>query len=425
MSAITAQSSKSRAAKSSGSVLLLGNYRATIACARALKALDFHVIVGVADDLHGGAENSRACDEAWAHPAADDPEALSAALNRLLARRPDISVVYPVAEDYVRFVTARRADLPAHVVYAVTDAHSVNTLLAKAKAFDLARDAGVPVAPYRVVDNIDNLFAAARDIGWPVVVKPNASGRRIGDDKIILARDADDLRRQLTGWPDGQPDLMVQRCVSGDRYNVYFAARHATMIRLMIERTSRTDRADGSGLAVAGVTIPPDPALTGYTRALVEKLGYNGIGCAQFMVDADGAVNFLEINPRIDGNHALAERAGLGLTQLAIALAANAAEAEPWREGQIGLRYVWTHGELGGLLASLRNGSLRGLAIPLAAMRLLVSALRTDMHLTWSWRDPRPTLDAYLGSLARLVGRSQDKPQRGPSNMAARPNPNR
>lgn len=311
----------SKGAERGKSVLLLGNYRATIECARQLKTLNYHVIVGTSDDLHGGAESSRACDEVWQHPTSDRAEALLSSLGKFLAERADISVVFPVAEDYVRFLTAHREELPTHPIYAVTDENSVRVLLDKSRAFSLAKDIGVPVAPFEEVASLDALHDVAARVGWPVVVKPSSSGKRLGNEKIQMADTPEELAHQFAKWPASQQSLLVQRKTVGTRYNIYFAAEHGRLVRLMQEKTLRTDRLDESGLAVEGVTVPLDQHLARYTQSFATALSYNGIGCAQYLVDSNGETNFLEINPRIDGNHAVGERAGLELTRLAVALA--------------------------------------------------------------------------------------------------------
>ena len=101
----------------------------------------------------------------------------------------------------------------------------------------------------------------------------------------------------------------------------------------------------------------PDPDLQSYTLRLLESLNYTGIGCAQYLVDGTtGKVAFLEINPRVAGNHAVPEHCGLDLTNTMMELTLSGKPAETkLKFGRIGVRYTWLAGDLEGLKLALRN----------------------------------------------------------------------
>jgi hypothetical protein len=102
----------------------------------------------------------------------------------------------------------------------------------------------------------------------------------------------------------------------------------------------------------------------------------------------------LEINPRLGANFVISERAGLPLSRLALELARGGGPEVPrdaWRYER-GLRFAWTFGALSGCRFQLREGQIgRRQALRLMG-RAVIEALRADVHITWSWRDPLPSL---------------------------------
>ena len=384
----------------SGPVLLLGDYRPALTLARVLRREGRRVIVaGGADE--GATGWSRHCEAVLdlADPDAD-PTGFLDGLQRILAERPDIRVVLPLAESYVRTLATHAGALPSDVLLASPPAAAVGACLHKPALYTRAQDLGVPVAPFAIVRDHAALFAAADEVGYPMVVRPLASTRRIDGQKALVIEDGDALFRALPVWPKGQDGLLIQRKVEGPRHNLYFAAHRGRLIRLCEARILRTDRPDGTGLAVEGVTMEPDPGRLAHAAALVGDLDYTGVGCIQFLVEPGGASWLLEINPRIAGNHSVPEAAGLGLGRLAIRLAAGYGGEERLVVGRPGLRYAWTTGDLGGVRWLARSGASSA-DVARAALTALRTLCAADIHMTWSWTDPMPTVALIARGLTR------------------------
>ena len=387
-----------------GSILLVGNYRPTIPLAREFRARGYRVIAGLTDAPERGYASSRHVSELWSHPDPEvDPRAFLEALNAFVATRPEIVAVIPVAEDIVTLLNAHRDRLRRSSNYAMMAPDLIDLCLDKGRMLALAETVGVPQAPFRIVDRHEELATACGGIGFPVAIRPLHSHRKFGSRKTLLCRDHDELTALLPAWPGGHDRLIVQARVVGRRHNVYFAARDGDVFRLLETVADRTDHWDGTGLAVAGRIIEPSPALRWATEALLRAMNYTGIGCAQFLVDPEtGQSSFLEINPRIAGNHAIPAAAGLDLGPALLALT-RGEPCGPVRIARAGRRYVWSYGDFGGLardLAARRIGLGAALRWGMAAAR---DAVRADMHLTWSWHDPLPALDAVVGKLFGLA----------------------
>ena len=377
--------------------MLLGNYRPALAVARGLSAEGYRVILSREGD-EGGCELSRYVSEVWENPRLEKNEgAFIAGLDELLARRADICAVLPVAEEFVNCLAARRWVPRNGVVLASPEHAVVGSFTDKMKALRMADRAGVATLPFEQVSHRSELMEAARTIGFPITVRPLGTTARLGTSKALIARSKDQLRELLPAWPAGHKTLLLQRFAAGARHNVYFAARSGKLLAVAESRIHRTNHVSGTGLAVSGVTVPLTPALVRDTALLAQDCGYTGIGLAQFILNSETSERcFLELNPRVSGSHAVPERSGVPLSAMAVSLAKDEPIAipDPYLSGRTGIRYVWATGEIIGLKARLRQGDAGVAATITAAARVVRDALSADLHIVWSWRDPKPGLRA-------------------------------
>ncbi|MGH3798590.1 MAG: hypothetical protein ACRDTD_00370 [Pseudonocardiaceae bacterium] len=384
---------------------------------RALARRGRRAIVGREPDYRhraesAGAEFSRHTTAVWDHPSIkDEPGAFLDALVRQLAGWPQPVHVLPLDETALLLLVRERSRLPASASLAAPATETVFTCVDKQRCLNAARTAGLLVPPWEVVGEHQELRAAADRAAAPVVVKPLWPHSRLpGDHKAILCRDSSDLARQIPVWPAGHERLLVQRLAEGSRHDLNFAARDGELLEVVEKLTVRTNRRDGTGLAVAGHTRPVSVGLREQLAALVAHLRYTGIGFAQFLVQPgaqDGA--FLELNPRISGSHVIADHAGLDLANLAVDLAAGLPVDPrlPTPTGRGGRSYAWTFGDLAGLWHAITQGELTHAGALAELGRIARTAVLADVHVTWSLRDPVPTIATYwrylIASSLRLI----------------------
>lgn len=383
-------------------VLVLGDYRPVLSLARELAPQGYRIIVarGLGE---GYSEYSRFVDEVWDHPPLANAKGFVDALSGYLEARPDIEVVYPVFEDYVRFIAENEDRLPKGPVYATPERNSVRATLDKMHMAQLAKSIDVPTAAYRIVRDYAALIAAAEAIGYPIVVRPQESGEGVAGKKALICRSADDLARELPAWPGFHTTLMVQRYVEGPRYNHYFAARNGDIFRILETRIVETEESDGTGYAVAGHTACISPDLMQHTERLLRAVDYTGVGLIQYMVNREtGEVTFVELNPRIVGSHVIAEATGLELSRLAIDLVRHPERKEEMRVGAPGMRYVWSYGAIRGLRKSLARGELNRMGALHALSAVIGKALDAPVHMTFRWDDPLPTVMLFLSQIRPL-----------------------
>ncbi|MDX5593301.1 hypothetical protein [Pseudovibrio sp. SPO723] len=389
-------------------ILLLGNYRPTLTLVRTLGAAGHHLTVGL-EGSDGGAEFSRHANATWDHPSLlKDEDAFLTALEAYVARN-QITLLFPVSEEFVTCFVRHRQRVEALAPVAMMEPELVSACLDKVGMMQRCVRLQVPCAPFALARSAEELQAACDTLGFPLVVRPELSTQRLGGKKAVTLHTAQDVGTLVALWHNRSSALVLQQHFSGRRYNLYFAAEKGVLTRHVQAVILRTDSPDGSGLAVEGETIPPLEPLRTYTMRLIADLEYDGIGCAQYLVEErTGAISFLEINARIAGNLNVPEAAGLALGPLlvnkALGVQATAHPAASLTEGRTGMRYVWVSGELLAAIVAQMKGEI-GFATMVKRFGVaLGSAFRADLHMVWSWKDPLPALVTLWRLMPSLSG---------------------
>ncbi|WP_170984631.1 hypothetical protein [Rhodoligotrophos defluvii] len=386
-------------------MLILGNYRPALTAARTLAALGFQVAVTANPD-QPFAEYSRTVSKVWDAPPAGD-EAFAAALLSYVDANPDIVAVMPVSEAMLDLLVANWQPLISrNIRLAMPPPGIVRQCHDKTGMLDIATVAGLDCPPYAVAPDAAALAATARQVGFPLVVRPLTPGTRFGKLKAITFNSAE----ELDGYPmavfEAAGPMLLQRYFTGRRYNVYFAAFDGRVVDEQHARIFRSDRADGSGLTVEGETIPDVPELSKDVHALARALRYTGVGCAQFLFDEKARSRcFLEINPRFGANYSFVEAAGMPLTHLCLLLAGSdpVVPRLAGRDRRKRVHFVWSYGDFAGLVHEIIRRQI-GLGETLAwAVRAITAAVKADLHVTWAKDDPKPTIMTYAGRLIRWI----------------------
>lgn len=389
-------------------VLLLGNYRASLPVIRSLARAGHRVFVGYAGRYgsYDYVERSRHATAKWQHPDYDELPVFFSALDEFVAQE-GISVIYPVCDWAVRFAVGERARFPKGVPVVMTPPSVVAQCADKVHMLRVCDQAGVKHARYAVVSDLDELYAAAREWSYPCVLKPADAAELLLGKKAWIFRSEGEVLSTAQTWPPEHRQLIMQTFVEGPRHNVSFCSYRGKVFAAMQLEVRRTDRYDGTGFAVEGVTVPLTGEFKASCEVLAEALDYTGVGQVQFMTGGPGGEpSFLELNPRLEGNVAVYEHCGLPLSLIAFDLALGnppSRIADPFTY-PLGVRFAWTTGDLAGLIAAVRlrhvtwGQALRWLG------RAVWTGATADMHLTWDWRDPLPTLKC-LTRLTNKYGR--------------------
>ncbi|NOX80619.1 MAG: hypothetical protein GXP57_05955 [Deltaproteobacteria bacterium] len=370
--------------------------------ARNLAANGYKIIVGMQGSDHC-CEHSRFVSQMWNH--SDCTEHGSLFFHELahFAKVHDLAAIFPVAERYVRFFAENSRCLSGLPPVIMMDKQLVKKCLDKLFMMRLAKELGIPMAEFTVARTADELDKDLDRLGLPVVIRPLGSVKRLNGDKAIVVRNRTEVDFLDIDWQQNREGLLLQKKFSGLRHNIYFAAAEGRIVRYLHAVITRTDRTDGTGLAVDGITVEPDVELRRQTHSLIKALNYSGVGCAQYLVnESTREASFLEINPRIAGNHAVPEYAGLELGRFLLAMVLTGKPDLTPYTGPAGIRYSWTSGHLVATKFSLRNGEISAGEALRSWLLAVVPALRADVHMIFSWSDPLPALHALWVALPPL-----------------------
>lgn len=191
--------------------------------------------------------------------------------------------------------------------------------------------AGVPCVPgYEGADQSDaNLIAESAKVGFPVMVKASAGGGGRGMRRVASPDDLPEaitLARSEAENAFGSGHLILERAIDDARHVEIqiFADDHGTCIHLG-ERDCSVQRRHQKVIEEA-----PCPVMTPDLRAAMgaaavkaaRAVDYRGAGTVEFLLDANGAFYFLEMNTRLQVEHPVTEAVtGLDLVALQLRVA--------------------------------------------------------------------------------------------------------
>ncbi|MBR9871308.1 MAG: acetyl/propionyl/methylcrotonyl-CoA carboxylase subunit alpha [Gammaproteobacteria bacterium] len=178
------------------------------------------------------------------------------------------------------------------------------------------QEAGVPVVPGFEGNNAsdEELIAAAKDIGVPLMLKASAGGggrgMRLVEDQNHLA-DSIKRARSEAKQAFGDDEMIIEKAVIEPRHVEIqvFADRHGNAVYLG-ERDCSVQRRHQKIVEEA-----PSPFVTPELRQAMGEAavkaalacGYEGAGTVEFLVDKDRNFYFLEMNTRLQVEHPVTE----------------------------------------------------------------------------------------------------------------------
>jgi geranyl-CoA carboxylase alpha subunit len=235
----------------------------------------------------------------------------------------------------------------AGLVWVGPPPQAMRAMADKAKARVRMAAAGVPVLPgYDGADQSRPTFAAhAQQIGYPLMVKAAAGGggrgmRRVAAEGELDGALASAAAEALAAFGDAR--LLLEREAVGARHVEIqvFADEHGSVVHLG-ERDCSLQRRHQKIVEEA-----PSPAVSPALRrtmgdaavAVARAVGYRGAGTVEFLLDPRGAFWFIEMNTRLQVEHALTEElVGVDLVEWQLRVAAG--EPLPLAQGELLARF--------------------------------------------------------------------------------------
>lgn len=203
----------------------------------------------------------------------------------------------------------------------------------KTRARELAAKYGMPMSKGSDVlpADPDAVMAAARAIGFPVLVKPAGGGGGIGmlpakDEAQLL--DAVERSRSLASRGFGNAEVYLERLLERPRHIEFqvLGDHYGNLVHLY-ERDCSVQRRNQKVIEEAtapNIERPEVKAMADRIAGIMKTMGYDNIGTVEMLRGADGSFNFLEMNTRLQVEHGVTEEVtGVDLVRSQIRAAAG------------------------------------------------------------------------------------------------------
>ncbi len=311
--------------KSIRSMLIANRGEIALRIMRTARRLGVRTLA-VYSDADRGAPHVRSADVALpigaAQPAASY---LNIAALVEAARRTGADAVHPGYGFLAENADFARACTAAGLAFVGPSTDAIDAMGNKAGAKRLMTDAGVPCVPgYQGADQSEaRMQEEAARIGYPVMIKAAAGGggrgmRRVAhaDEFLAALRSA----RSEAANAFGSDELILEKAIIEPRHIEIqvFADMHGNVVHLG-ERDCSVQRRHQKVIEES-----PSPAVNPQLRARMGEvavtaarvIGYVGAGTLEFLLDREGNFYFMEMNTRLQVEHAVTEAiAGVDLVE--------------------------------------------------------------------------------------------------------------
>ena len=394
-------------------IILDGNENQAVAATRSLARAGYRVAVGAAE-AWSKAGWSRHATSTFSYPSpASDPDGFVRRLC-LELEQGGPAVVMPMTEASTIPVSLHRAEIGAAGGTMLLPPHDVLLRVFDKRAMTaLAQSLGIAVPRTWVAAMDTDVVRLARELPYPVVLKPNVSQRRTASGGSAptgapsYAINPEQFAHALAELQQRCDSVLVQEFIDGSGAGYFALMRVGELRGEFAHRRIRDVRPTGSGSALRE-SVVPTPALRNASLALLRAIGWHGIAMVEFRLRPDGTPVFLEVNGRFWNSLALAVHAGVDFP-LGVASLATHGDVEPLATGRAGVRCRWWLGDARHLVAVWR-GAPAGYpgAFP-SRVRTTLAVLCPSMgtrHDNFSLSDPMPELGDWLHFFGRKVPRA-------------------
>jgi predicted ATP-grasp superfamily ATP-dependent carboligase len=284
-----------------------------VAVIRSLGRRGAHVIAADSDRRSPGFF-SRFAAERLVYPKADaNPDAVVEALHRAAVER-SVDLIVPVTDDVIVPLSEARERFQGICSLAIAETDALAATRDKLATLELARTLGVPTPRTALVTTAAEARHEATTLGWPVVLKPQAS-RVYGADRATLETmnvtyaDGVEMLDERMRRFEGRCPVLLQEYCTGEAHGVELLAERGRPIAAFQHHRLREVPTTG-GASSYRESVALDPVLFAYSVRLLEALEWTGLAMIEFKTGPNGPM-LMEINGRVWGSLPLAIRSGV------------------------------------------------------------------------------------------------------------------
>jgi len=329
-----------------GKILIANRGEIAVRILRACRELGVRT-VAVYSDVDRAGLHVRLADEAYRIGPPPSRESYLA-IDKILAvaRTARCDAVHPGYGFLAENPAFARACATARVAFIGPSPEAIEQLGSKTAARHLAQEIGVRTVPgaFDPIEKLEDALGAAKEIGFPVLLKAVAGGG--GKGMRLVEREADFASAWRNAASEsqnafGDERLYLEKFLRRPRHiEIQVLADHHGHVVHLGERECSVQRRYQKVIEEA-----PSPFMTTALRRamgdaavkLARAGGYTNAGTVEFLVDREGGFYFLEVNTRLQVEHPVTEMVtSFDLVKLQIRIAAG--EALPFAQEDVALR---------------------------------------------------------------------------------------
>lgn len=299
-------------------LVILGGSEDQLPAYLEARRLGYHVI-GV--DRNPGSHGAFNCDQ-FLCVTTRDPEAIATALGDI-----DVAAVISPASDASQAAVAALSKR-FRTAHQVSD-NAVRASQDKAYFHSVIKDLGFPGYVFAQSDDLGHLRASARDMTYPLVVKPTDSSGSKGLNCVDVPEDLD-VALAVAAEHSFTGEVIIEELVAGGHYSVECFAQHGQpVLSAVTERTITPlpHMITVSHLLPATLGCALRGRLQDMITAIFAEIGHrNGPVNFDFVLTEDRQIAFVEMGARLGGNGMpmlVRQAFGINTVEAAIRLAAG------------------------------------------------------------------------------------------------------
>ena len=314
-------------------ILIANRGEIAIRVMRACKELGIQT-VAVYSDADKNALHVQQADEAiHIGPAAPKESYLDMDKIIRLAKQANADAIHPGYGFLSENASFAAAVASAQLIFIGPSADSIRLMGDKAESKIRMKEAGVPTVPgMEGLESPEDFENAAREIGYPVLVKAAAGGggkgMRIVHTESELQEAIESARREALN-AFGDERLLIEKYVAKAHHIEFqvFGDQHGNLVHLFERECSVQRRHQKIIEETPSLLLTPElrEAMGRAAVAAAKAVGYYNAGTVEFIVDPDTSTfYFLEMNTRLQVEHPVTELVtGIDLVHWQIRVAAG------------------------------------------------------------------------------------------------------
>jgi D-aspartate ligase len=317
------------------------------------------------------------------------------------------AVLFACSDEAIELVVENWEALSSKFLLEECPPKARRTLLDKLATYECARDAGIPVPGFWVVQSTSDMQQVEQQCTFPVILKPRLShhSARIGR-KHLRASDRTELLKGYAYLAELGVSVVIMEFIPGGdhqlcSYYTYVDANGIPLIRFT-KRVERRYPMNSGRATYHETTWNPDVAALG--EQFFRHAGLKGLGNVEFKLDPrDGQLKIIEANARFTAADTLVSRSGIDFARFVYDRLIGCSPTPPvqYRTGMV----LWYPLEDFLAFVELRRDR------PISWLEWLRSVRRAEVFPYLNWRDPMP-------SVVNLVQRARSLRRIGKRNLS-------